>query len=125
MKIAEKQIKYNSILEKSFAFSIRIIRFYLYELKIHKNIEPLLKPVLKSGTSIGANVVEAQDTVSKKDFINEMSISLKESRETKYWLRLFESSYIVPSKHIQSIKNDIIEIIKILTSIIKSARNIK
>jgi four helix bundle protein len=70
MKVAEKHEGYNSILEKSFAFSVRIVKFYIYELKKHRDIEPLLKQVLKSGTSIGANISEAQEASSKKDFIN-------------------------------------------------------
>ena len=122
MMIAEKQIGYNSILEKSFTFAVRIVKFHIYELKKIRVIEPLLKQVLRSGTSIGANVTEAQDAVSKKDFINKMSISLKESRETDYWLRLFEAAEIVPSNEIKSIKSDNIELIKILTSIIKTTK---
>ena len=122
MMIAEKQIGYNSILEKSFTFAVRIVKFHIYELKKIRVIEPLLKQVLRSGTSIGANVTEAQDAVSKKDFINKMSISLKESRETDYWLRLFEAAEIVPSNEIKSIKSDNIELIKILTSIIKATK---
>ncbi len=122
MMIAEKQVGYNSILEKSFAFAVRIVKFHIYELKKYRIIEPLLKQVLRSGTSIGANVTEAQDAVSKKDFINKMSISLKESRETDYWLRLFEAAEVIPSKEIKSIKSDNIELIKILTSIIKTTK---
>ena len=122
MMIAEKQIGYNSILEKSFTFAVRIFKFHIYELKKIRVIEPLLKQVLRSGTSIGANVTEAQEAVSKKDFINKMSISLKESRETDYWLRLFEAAEIVPSNEIKSIKSDNIELIKILTSIIKATK---
>jgi len=120
--IAEKQIGYNSILEKSFTFAVRIVKFHIYEVKKHRVIEPLLKQILRSGTSIGANVTEAQDAVSKKDFINKMSISLKEARETDYWLKLFEAAEIMPSKEIKSIKSDNIELIKILTSIIKTTK---
>jgi len=122
MMIAEKQIGYNSILEKSFTFAVRIVKFHIYEVKKHRVIEPLLKQILRSGTSIGANVTEAQDAVSKKDFINKMSISLKEARETDYWLKLFEAAEIMPSKEIKSIKSDNIELIKILTSIIKTTK---
>jgi len=122
MMIAEKQIGYNSIFEKSFTFAVRIVKFHIYEVKKHRVIEPLLKQILRSGTSIGANVTEAQDAVSKKDFINKMSISLKEARETDYWLKLFEAAEIMPSKEIKSIKSDNIELIKILTSIIKTTK---
>ena len=122
MKVAEKQEGYNSILEKSFAFSVRIVKFYIYELKKHRDIEPLLKQVLKSGTSIGANISEAQEASSKKDFINKMSISLKEARETDYWLRLFDAANAIPSKEIETMRSDNIEIIKLLTTIIKTAK---
>ncbi len=123
MEVAEKQVGYNSILEKSFAFAVRIVKFHIYELEKHQAIEPLLSQVLRSGTSIGANVTEAQDAFSKKDFIYKMSISLKESRETDFWLRLFEAAEIISGKEIESIKSDNVELIKILTSILKTAKS--
>lgn len=125
MNIAEKQVGYNSILDKSFAFAVKSVKFHIYELEKHKVIEPLLKQVLRSGTSIGANVTEAQDAFSRKDFIYKMSISLKESRETVYWLRLLEAAEIIPTTEIESLKSDNIELIKILTSIMKTTKKME
>jgi four helix bundle protein len=83
MFVYEKEIKYtNVVLDKSFKFSIRIVKLYEYLINKNKNIEPLLKQLLRSGTSIGANITEAQSAYTKKDFINKLGISLKEARET-------------------------------------------
>jgi four helix bundle protein len=119
MFVSEKEVKYsNPVLEKSFEFGVRIVRFYLYLGKKNKNIQSLLKQILRSGTSIGANITEAQSAVTKKDFINKLGIALKESKETDYWLRLLKKSEIVEEKEFNSINQDCLEIIKLLTSII-------
>jgi four helix bundle protein len=123
MFVSEKEVKYsNPVLEKSFEFGVRIVRFYLYLGKKNKNIQSLLKQILRSGTSIGANITEAQSAVTKKDFINKLGIALKESKETDYWLRLLKKSEIVEEKEFNSINQDCLEIIKLLTSIIKSSK---
>lgn len=119
MKVFEKEIKYrNTVLEKSFEFSVRIVKFYLLVSKNYQ-IQSLTKQLLKSGTSIGANLSEAQEAVSKKDFLNKLSISLKEARETEYWLKLFKETDLISQKEFISLNNDLEEIIKLLVAIIK------
>jgi len=113
----------NLIVEKSYTFSLQIIELYKF-LCTEKKEYVLSKQLLRSGTSIGANVNEAQAAISKKDFIAKMSISSKEARESKYWLMLLkDSDYIDPSKKkVQSLFSNIESIIKILTSIVKSGQ---
>jgi len=82
----------------------------------------LSKQLLRSGTSIGANVEEATAAISKKDFAHKMSISSKEARETKYWLRLIQHSQIVETDVTELLKQ-VEELIRILTSIVKTAQN--
>lgn len=109
--------KVNVVRDKSFDFALRIIDLYKY-LRYEKKEYVMSKQLLRSGTSIGANVEEAQAAQSKRDFISKMSIASKESRETHYWLRLLKySSYI--SK--DDLLNDCEEIIRLLTSIVKSS----
>src|SRR5574338_1088521 len=114
---------YNPILEKSFKFAIRIIRFYKLKLSSDYHLNSLFKQLLRSGTSIGANVSEAQSAFTKKDFINKLGISLKESRETEYWLRLLKESEVISLKEFNSLFSDSDEISKLLTSIIKSSKS--
>ena len=112
--------KDNIIQVKSFDFALSIIKLYKVLCKQSEFI--ISKQLLRSGTGIGANIEEALAAESKKDFIHKMSISLKEARETKYWLRLLNESELVeltPDSQIQ----DINEIINILTSIIKTSQN--
>ncbi len=124
MKVKEESIKYgNVVLEKSFNFSIRIVKLYRFLLKEDRSLEPILKQILRSGTSIGANITEAQNAPSTKDFINKLNISLKEARESEYWLNLFNASEIINNKSYESLKIDCKELIKLLTAIIKSAKN--
>jgi len=104
------------IIDKTFEFSLRIIEYYNY-LTIEKKEYILSKQILKSATSIGANVEEETAAQSRKDFLSKMSIALKESRETTYWLRLLiKSDYITD----YGILNNSIEIKKIITSIVKT-----
>lgn len=123
MFVFEKEIKYgNPIVEKSFAFAIRIVKFYQVFNKKDYSISPLLKQLLRSGTSIGANISEAQSAFTKKDFINKFGIALKESRETEYWLKLLKESDIISEKEFTSIYKDCEEISRLITSIIKSSK---
>ena len=123
MFVFEKEVKYgNTVVEKSFKFAIRIIKFYRIFNKKDYSISPLLKQLLRSGTSIGANVSEAQSAFTKKDFINKLGIALKESRETEYWLRLLKESEIINEKEFKSIYEDCEELSKLLTTIIKSSK---
>ena len=109
----------NAIEEKSFNFAIRTINLYKHLTKRKKEYT-LSKQLLRSGTSIGANVSEAQRAQSKADFHSKMNIALKEANETHYWLRLLYETDFLTQKEFQSIEADIKEIIFILTSICKS-----
>jgi len=111
----------NVIIDKSKLFAIRIIKLYQY-LKNAKKEFVLSKQVLRSGTSIGANIREAHQGQSKRDFISKMNIALKEAVETEYWLELlYETNYINNNAY-KSIYNDCNEINKLLISIIKSSK---
>jgi len=111
----------NIILEKSKMFAIRIVKLYQF-LCDEKREFILSKQLLRSGTSIGANAKEAVRGQSKADFVAKLNISLKEASETEYWLELLhETNYITSSQFI-SLHNDCVEIIKILTAIIKSSK---
>lgn len=111
----------NLIEEKTFNLALRIIKLYKYLVQEKKEYI-ISKQIMRSGTSIGANVAEALEAQSKKDFIAKMSISLKEANETKYWLRLLIASEYIDDKSGNNLKNETIEIIKILTAILKSSR---
>jgi len=109
--------KENIIQNKSFEFSLRIIALYK-KLIIEKEFV-LSKQLLRSGTSIGANIEEAIAGQSRKDFVYKLGISAKEARETRYWLRLLKESDLT-KQHVDTYLHEIDEIIKILTSIIKT-----
>lgn len=111
-------VKSNIIRDKSFAFALKIVELSMM-LKKENNYE-IARQVLRSGTSIGANVEEAQAAQSKKDFISKLSISSKEARETKYWLRLIKESEISNIK-IDGLINDCDELVNILTKIVKTS----
>jgi len=111
----------NIIVEKSKLFAIRIIKLYKY-LCDEKKEFILSKQLLRSGTSIGANVKEAIRGQSKVDFIAKMNISLKEASESEYWLELLKETEYISNSQFESIICDCIEIIKIITSIINSAK---
>lgn len=109
----------NIILEKTFKFSLDSIDLYM---KIVKEKEFILsKQMLRSATSIGSNVEESIAAQSRKDFISKMTIAAKEARETKYWLRLLHHSQIIKFDYSYFI-NEADEIVKILTSIVKSTQ---
>lgn len=108
----------NLIQIKTSDFALEIIKFYL-ECK-SQNEYVLSKQILRSGTSIGANIEEAIAAQSKKDFISKLSIANKEARETQYWLRLYQSSNLVQIE-IESHLKEIESIINILTKIIKTS----
>jgi four helix bundle protein len=109
------------IRQKTFDFAIRIVNLYKYIIAEKKEYI-LSKQLLRSGTSIGANVNEALYGQSKKDFIGKLHISLKEASETEYWLELLNKTGYLDEKEYKSIVNDNIEILKILTSIIKTSK---
>jgi four helix bundle protein len=107
----------NLIQEKSFAFSIRIVSLYRYLCK-EKQEFVLSKQILKSGTSIGANVEESLGGQSDKDFISKMNIAYKEARETVYWIRLLSATGYLDASKTESLLTDADELCKILASIL-------
>ncbi|HET6993575.1 MAG TPA: four helix bundle protein [Chitinophagaceae bacterium] len=109
----------NKIQELSFDLSIQIIN--LYKSLVEKKEYILSKQLLKSGTSIGANVEEAIAAQTRKDFITKMSIASKEARETRYWLRLLDKSKLVDIDY-SAYLNSIEQIINILTKIVKTSQ---
>ena len=110
------------ITEKTYHFALRIVKAYRY-LKEEQNEYVLSKQMLRSGTSIGANCKEAIYAQSTLDFINKLSIAPKEASETEYWLDLLHDSQYIDNKSFESIHNENIEIIKLLTSIIKTTKS--
>lgn len=112
----------NVIEEKSFAFAVRIVNLYKYLTSEQKEFV-MSKQLLRSGTSIGANVSEAQRAQSKADFVSKINISLKEANETDYWLRLiFETEYIDRNQY-ESLIADLDEVIRILVSICNTTKS--
>lgn len=112
----------NIIVIKSKRFALRVIKLYKYLIANHR-ITPIANQVLKSGTSIGANVKEAVRAESKPDFYHKMNIALKEASETEYWLELLSESDYITSEQFESIYSDCRDIIKILMSITKTQKN--
>ena len=114
-----KDLENNVVLNKSYEFALEIIELYKV-LKSHSEFV-ISKQLLRSGTSIGANIEEANAGISKKDFINKMSIASKEARETRYWLRLLNQSKMVNIEYSHYL-NQIEELVKILTKIVKTSQ---
>ncbi len=112
----------NIILDKSFQFSLRIIKLFDH-LRKNKVERALCLQLLRSGTSIGANVEEALGGSSRKDFIHKLEIAYREARETNYWLRLFKESNLLENKIADSFINDCSEILKLLTTILKTSKS--
>ncbi len=111
----------NAIEMKSFQFAVRIVKLCKY-LRNTKKEYILSKQLLRSGTSVGANVAEAQQAQSRADFASKLSIALKETSETNYWLRLMRAADYLTPKEFSSIHADCLELEKLLTAIIKSTR---
>ena len=108
--------------QKSFQFAIRIVKLTQY-LQQEKKEYILSKQLLRSGTSIGANINEAEYSISAKEFNMKMYISYKECGETAYWLRLLHETNYLDKKQYDSISRDCIEIQKILTAITRTIKN--
>ncbi|MBQ7101596.1 MAG: four helix bundle protein [Clostridia bacterium] len=108
----------NIIEKKSFTFAIRIVNLYKYLTSDKKELI-MSKQLLRCGTSIGANVSEAEKGQSRADFTAKMNIALKEANETYYWLRLLNATGYLDNKMFESIENDIKELVAILTAICK------
>ncbi|MEL1255117.1 four helix bundle protein [Flavobacterium sp. DGU38] len=111
----------NIIKTKSFNFALRIIKLFQF-LKDDKKEYVLSKQLLRSGTAIGALIRESEQAESKKDFIHKLAIAQKEANETDYWLELLFQSNYLNENQFQSIKSDIVEINKILASIIITSK---
>lgn len=111
----------NAVLDKSFAFAVRIVKLAQFLLK-ERGESVLSRQVLRSGTSIGANVEEAQAAQSRMDFISKMAIASKEARETRYWLRLLKETHQLDAKHVASLLEDCEELMRLLTAIVKTSQ---
>ena len=111
----------NVVADKSKSFAIRIIKFYKY-LCDEKKEFVLSKQILRSGTSIGANIRESKNAQSKADFISKMNIALKEADETAYWMELLWKSEIIEKSQVIDLYELNTELIKLLTAIIKSSK---
>ena len=107
--------------EKSFRFATRIVKLckYLHEIKRETVMS---RQLLRSGTSIGANVAEAEHAQSRADFVSKMNIALKEAAETDYWLRLYYETAYISENEFRSIIADCREMEKLLASIVKTAK---
>ncbi|WP_422090384.1 four helix bundle protein [Tenacibaculum ovolyticum] len=116
--------KDNIIQTKSYNFAVRIVRLYKH-LSQEKKEFVLSKQLLRSGTSIGANVEEAIGGQSRKDFFAKLTIAYKEARESHYWIRLLKDTNFLSDKESESLLKDIEEILKIIGSIQKTIRNTK
>ncbi len=115
-------MKESIIAEKSYQFAVRIVKLHLYICKKEKYVYSLSSQLLRSASSIGANIEEALGGHTRKDFSAKMSIAYKEARETKYWIRLLIECGIIEMKFSISFINDIDEIVRILASIVKSSK---
>jgi len=116
--------KVNAIKDKSFAFAVRVVNAYKF-LTIKKKEFVMSKQLLRSGTAVGALYREAEQAESKADFIHKMAIAQKECNETLYWLALLSVTDYLEKDAFESLHSDAEELIKLITSIIKSAKENK
>lgn len=112
----------NVVLEKSYGFALRIVQLYKF-LVYEKKEYVMSKQVLKSGTSIGANAEEAIGAQPKKDFLAKIFIAYKETRETRFWLRLLRDSKFITPKQAESLLIDCEELAKIIGKIISTTKS--
>ncbi|MEI7831139.1 MAG: four helix bundle protein [Prolixibacteraceae bacterium] len=115
-------MKENVLKDKSFTFAVRIVNLYKF-LCDQKKEFVLSKQTLRSGTSVGAMVREAEHSESKSDFVHKMAIAQKEINETIYWLELLKATEFLTSESFTSLNNDAVEIIKLITTSIKTAKS--
>ena len=111
----------NAVLEKSFSFAARIVKLCQY-LKKEKQEYDMSRQLLRSGTSVGANITESQQAQSRADFVSKLNIALKEAQETDYWLRLLYTTNYLNDKQYQSIITDCREIEYLLIAIVKTSK---
>ncbi len=113
--------KENVVREKAFDFAVRVVK--LYKFLVNEKSEYILsKQILRGGTSIGANVEEADSAISKPDFSSKISIAYKEAKETHYWLRLLKATEFITRSQFDSMSKDCEELCKVLFSILKTSR---
>jgi len=112
----------NDIKERTFNFALRIIKLCRMLDEKPGVSRTLAKQLLRSGTSIGANVEEGQGSQSRADFVSKMSIACKEARETHYWLRLLAKSEVVSKELLSGLIQESTELIAILTTIVKNTK---
>ena len=117
-------MKENIIKNKSFDFALRIVKFYKL-FTVSKREYVLSKQLLRSGTSVGAMIREAEHAQSKADFIHKLSIALKEANESEYWLELLHKSEFIDDREFYSLSTDLTEILKLLISILKKLKSNK
>lgn len=115
-------MKNNLVYEKAFKFAVNIIKLYKYLISERREYV-LSKQVLRSGTSIGANIKEGIEGQSKKDFLSKMNIALKEASETEYWLELLKVTDYLDERKFTSLINDCKELNRLLSSIVKTTKN--
>ncbi len=120
-KGSQFKMKDNILYTKSMAFAIRCVNLYKH-LTTEKKEFVLSKQLLRSGTSVGANIRESRNAQSPADFINKLSIALKEADETQYWFELLHHTDFITDEEFTSINADVDELISILTSVIKKAK---
>ncbi len=111
----------NNIRDKSFAFAVRMVQLFKY-LQSDKREYIMSKQLMRSGTSVGAMVREAEHSESKKDFLHKMAIAQKEINESIYWLELLNATEYLTQKQFEDLNKDAIELIKIITTIIKNTK---
>ena len=114
--------KENALSEKSLKFAVRVVKFYQYLCEEKKEFV-LSKQVLRSGTSIGANIRESRNAQSDADFLSKINIALKEADETQYWLELLRLTEIISAESFDSLNMDLKELIAMLVSVIKTMKN--
>lgn len=117
-----ERMRENIVKDKSFAFAVRIVRLR-HHLVESKKENVLSKQILRSGTSVGAMIREAEHAETKSDFRHKMAIAQKEINETIYWLELLQATDYINAEQFNSINNDAIELIKLITSILKTAKS--
>ena len=114
-------MKDNVVMDKSFVFAVKIVKL-VKTIQDQKKEFLITKQLLRSGTSVGANIREGNNAESKADFIHKMSIAQKECSESIYWLELLKETDYINNEQFHSLNSDEVELIKLLTTILKSAK---
>ena len=112
----------NKLHEKSLLFAVRCVKFYKYLCDDKKEFV-ISKQLLRSGTSIGANIRESKNAESPQDFVHKLSIALKEADESQYWLEVLKLSETINTDEYDSLYNDVRELVALLTAVIKSVKS--